>query len=154
MTWAMGRIAGSTPEKMIYAAFLLVSCAIIGLSLYYGVGSFRKPGPGLFPLLIGLTMTPLSLILLLQTSRQAVSFFQGEGLKTFIEMIATFVFWIIAMPLLGYPIVTLIATFAVSKIMKLEGWVRPAGLAIGTAVFIYLLFDYWLYIDLPRGILG
>jgi hypothetical protein len=23
----------------------------------------------------------------------------------------------------------------------------------GTALFIWLLFDYWLYIDLPRGIL-
>jgi hypothetical protein len=24
----------------------------------------------------------------------------------------------------------------------------------GTTLFIYLLFDYWLYVDFPRGILG
>jgi hypothetical protein len=69
-------------------------------------------------------------------------------------MILTFVFWIIAMPYLGYVIVTFIATYCSCKVMKLEGWLRPLVLSVGTALFIYLLFDYWLYIDLPRGILG
>ncbi len=34
------------------------------------------------------------------------------------------------------------------------GWWMPLAVSGGTALFIYLLFDYWLYIDLPRGILG
>jgi hypothetical protein len=38
--------------------------------------------------------------------------------------------------------------------MKLEGWVKPLAVSAGTALFVYLLFDYWLYIDLPRGLLG
>jgi hypothetical protein len=38
-------------------------------------------------------------------------------------------------------------------VMKLEGWVKPLVLSAATAIFIYLLFDYWLYIDLPRGFL-
>jgi hypothetical protein len=38
--------------------------------------------------------------------------------------------------------------------MKLEGWVKPLAVSGGTALFLYLLFDYWMYIDLPRGILG
>ena len=58
------------------------------------------------------------------------------------------------MPFLGYVIVTLLATYAFCKIMKLEGWWKPLAVSVGTALFIYLLFDYWLYIDLPRGILG
>jgi hypothetical protein len=58
------------------------------------------------------------------------------------------------MPLLGYVIVTLLATLALCKIMLLEGWRKPLAVAIGTSLFIYLLFDHWLYIDLPRGILG
>jgi hypothetical protein len=38
--------------------------------------------------------------------------------------------------------------------MKLEGWLKPLSISFGTTLFIYLLFDYWLYIDLPKGILG
>ena len=73
---------------------------------------------------------------------------------TFVSFIAVCVFWILAMPYLGYPLVTLIATFLLSKIMKLEGWFKPLLLSAGTALFIYLLFDVWLYVDLPRGFWG
>ena len=58
------------------------------------------------------------------------------------------------MPYLGYVIVTFIAAFCLFKIMKLEGWIKPFILSTAIASFIYLLFDYWLYLDLPRGILG
>ncbi len=46
---------------------------------------------------------------------------------------------------------TLLATYAFAKTLALEGQVKPFALAAGTALFIYLLFDHWLYIDLPRG---
>ena len=80
--------------------------------------------------------------------------FDRGGIKTFLLMTAAFCLWIIVMPFLGYVIVTLLATYAFCKIMKLEGWWKPLAVSAGTALFIYLLFDYWLYIDLPRGILG
>ena len=80
--------------------------------------------------------------------------FGSEGIKTFLLMTATFCLWIAVMPFLGYVIVTLLATYAFCKIMNLEGWRKPLALSAGTALFIYLMFDYWLYIDLPRGILG
>ena len=38
--------------------------------------------------------------------------------------------------------------------MNLEGWLKPLSVSVGTALFIYFLFDYCLYIDLPKGILG
>ena len=72
-------------------------------------------------------------------------------MKTFLSMIGAFVFWIIAMPYLGYPIATLITAFCLCKIMNLEGWLKPSILSAAMALFVYLLFDYWLYIDLPRG---
>jgi hypothetical protein len=69
-------------------------------------------------------------------------------------MTAAFCVWILLMPLLGYVAVTLLATFGFCKVMKLEGWLKPLFISLGTTLFIYLLFDYWLYIDLPKGILG
>ena len=76
-----------------------------------------------------------------------------EGAGTLALMTLTFCLWILAMPRLGYVVVSLLATYAFCKIMKLEGWRKPLAVSVGTALFIYALFDYWLYIDLPRGIL-
>jgi putative tricarboxylic transport membrane protein len=125
-------------------------------SLAYGFGTFRRPGPGLYPFLIGVSIFIFSVILLILELRSPMSaslFVQGS-IKTFLFMTATFCLWIAVMPFLGYVIVTLLATYAFCKIMKLEGWWKPLAVSGGTALFIYVLFDYWLYIDLPRGILG
>jgi hypothetical protein len=144
------------PESFVFFVLTLLSGVLLLVSVRYGFGTFRRPGPGLFPFFIGLLTFPLSLILFLLTfkSKKKASLFSGGEAKTFLLMIGAFVLWIVALPHLGYPIVTLIVTFFLSKIMKLEGWTKPMILSLGTALFIYLLFDYWLYIDLPRGILG
>ena len=126
------------------------------ISLGYGFGTFKRPGPGLYPFFIGASIFIFSIALLVAELRSPISpplFGQG-GLKTFSLMTATFCLWIAVMPFLGYVIVTLLATYAFCKIMKLEGWWKPLAVSAGTALFIYLLFDYWLYIDFPRGILG
>jgi putative tricarboxylic transport membrane protein len=129
---------------------------IMGISLAYGFGTFRRPGPGLYPFFIGVSIFIFSIALLIAELRSPMSaalFGQG-GIKTFLLMTVTFCLWILVMPLLGYVIVTLLVTYAFCKIMKLEGWWKPLAVSAGTAFFIYLLFDTWLYIDLPRGILG
>ncbi len=69
-------------------------------------------------------------------------------------MVGAFCIWILLMPLLGYGVVTLLVTWAFCKIMRLEGWWRPLAVSPGRAAFIYLSFDSWLYIDLPRGFRG
>ena len=137
--------------------FMLVLGVVIAiLSWGYGFGSFGRPGPGLYPFFIGAAISVFALFLLISELRSSTSkpVLDQEGAKTLALMTATFCLWIVAMPLLGYVVVTLLAAYAFCKIMKLEGWRKPSAVSGGTALFIYLLFDYWLYIDLPRGILG
>ena len=140
-----------------FVLFLLVLGLAIGvISWGYGFGNLRQPGPGLYPFFIGVAIAVFSLFILLSELRSGTSepVLDKEGAKTLALMTLTFCLWIIAMPLLGYVVVTLLATYAFCKVMKLEGWWKPLAVSGGTALFIYLLFDYWLYIDLPRGILG
>lgn len=141
--------------------FFIFSLVVLGIviaivSFEYGFGSFARPGPGLYPIFIGAAISIFALFILVSDLRSATSkpVLDKENAKTLIFMTLTFCFWIIAMSLLGYVIVTLLATYAFCKIMKLEGWWKPLAVSGGTALFIYLLFDYWLYIDLPPGILG
>ncbi len=149
----------STTRKFDYEIiFDLLSLALGGIiiivSLGYGFGSLAQPGPGIYTCFIGLAILPLSVVILVSALRNKSKgpLFSEFGARRFILMTATFVLWIVGMPYLGYVIMTLISTYGFCKIMQLEGWVKPSALSIGTALFIYLLFDYWLYIDLPRGL--
>ncbi len=151
---------GKAPKFSLEAFFDLFLLALGGfiavVSLGYGFGSLARPGPGLYPFLVGVAIVAFSLFLLISEIRSQTSTLplDKQGAKTLVLMTAIFCLWIVAMPLLGYVVVSLLATYAFCKVMKLEGWARPLAVSAGTALFIYLLFDYWLYIDLPRGILG
>ena len=143
--------------ETIFVFFLLVAgLAICVIAWGYGFGNLAHPGPGLFPFFIGAAIGIFAFFILMAELRSRVSksLLDRAGATTLILMTLTFCLWILAMPLLGYVIVTLVATYAFCKVLKLEGWRKPLAVSAGTALFVYLLFDYWLYIDLPRGILG
>jgi putative tricarboxylic transport membrane protein len=145
------------PELFFYFLILILGVAIVVVSWNYGFGSIKRPGPGLYPFFLGLCIIlPLSLALLILGlgSEKSEAIFDRSSLKTFLLMNVFFVFWIISLPFLGYVIATFCATFAFCKIMHLEGWIKPLILSFSTSFLVYLLFDVWLYIDLPRGILG
>jgi putative tricarboxylic transport membrane protein len=144
------------PLELTFDLILTVlGIIIVFASLGYGFGSFRTPGPGLFPFFIGLSLLISGLALLILELRKRLhtpSLGRGD-VKTFLLMVLAFCAWILIMPLLGYVLVTVLVTYAICKIMNLEGWWKPLSISVGTALFIYFLFDYCLYIDLPKGIL-
>ena len=143
-------------ETAVECLLAFLGLVIMVFSLAYGFGTLRRPGPGLYPFFIGLFISVFSAALLISDPKpkDRSALFAPQGRKTFLLMIAVFCLWILLMPLLGYVVVTLLATYAFGKIMKLEGWWKPISLSAGTALFLYLLFDYWLYIDLPKGFWG
>ena len=152
----MEKAPASRLEPFFVFLLLVLGLAISVISWGYGFGSLRQPGPGLYPFFIGAAIAVFSLFILVSVLRSGAGepVLDKEGARTLALMTLTFCLWIVAMPLLGYVVVSLLATYAFCKIMKLEGWRKPLAVSAGTALFIYALFDYWLYIDLPRGILG
>lgn len=141
-------------ETLFDFALLVLGIAIVGVSLGYGFGSLARPGPGLYPACLGVAIAIAAFFILISNLRLAPNKLRldGQGVTTLVLMTAAFCLWIVAMPLLGYVVVTLLAALAFCKIMRLEGWWKPLAVSGGTALFIYLLFDYWMYVDLPRGI--
>ena len=149
-------------KRLALGAATLCDLALAALGLgvawiawNYGFGSLARPGPGLYPFFVGTAITVFALRLLVTDWRcPAPPLLDRSALRTVILIALTCSLWIVAMPLLGYVVVTLLACFAFCKILKLEGWGKPLAVSGGTAAFIYLLFDRWLYIDLPRGVFG
>jgi putative tricarboxylic transport membrane protein len=143
--------------EICFVFFMFILGVVITVTSWgYGFGSLRRPGPGLYPVFIGAMICIFTLFILVSELRSeaSTSVLDSKGAKTLILMTVTFCLWIAAMPLLGYVVVTFLATYAFCKIMELEGWWKPLSVSGGTTLFIYLLFDYWLYVDFPRGILG
>ena len=143
-------------ESAFDIVLVAVGIVVAYVSWGYGFGSLSRPGPGLYPFFIGLAIAAFAFLTLIAHVRSGAhaAVLDTTNRKTFVLMTATFCLWIVAMPLLGYVAVTLIATYAFCKAMRLEGWRKPLAVSAGTALSIYVLFDYWLYIDLPRGIFG
>jgi len=145
------------PLELTFDLILTVlGIIIVFASLKYGFGTFRTPGPGLFPFFIGLSLLIFGLALLISEFRtqKRSALLNRKDVKTLLSMIFAFCMWILAIPVLGYVVVTVLVTYGICKIMNLEGWWKPLSVSVGTALLIYFLFDYCLYIDLPRGILG
>jgi putative tricarboxylic transport membrane protein len=152
----MGKLKPFPLELAFDFILAVLGIIIVFTSLKYGFGTFRTPGPGLFPFFIGLSVLIFSLSLLIPEWRTQIrsASLNREDLRTFLLMVFAFCMWILVMPVFGYVVVTVLVTFGICKIMKLEGWWKPLSVSLGTALFIYFLFDYCLYIDLPKGILG
>jgi len=152
----MEKAPASRLESVFVFVLLVLGLAISVISWGYGFGSLKQPGPGLYPFFIGVAIAVFSLFILMAELRSGAGKppLDQAGARTLALMTLTFCLWIVAMPVLGYVVVTLLATYAFCKIMKLEGWRKPLAVSAGTALFIYALFDVWLYVDLPRGLLG
>ena len=142
-------------ESVFNAALILMGFVIAIESLRIGFGTLKSPGSGLFSFLSGLLIAALnSAILFGKKSRGSEIVLDRYGMENFFFMGLTLVLWILLMPLAGYVAITFVATFSLSKILRLEGWLKPLFLSGGTTALCFILFDYVLYLDLPRGFLG
>ena len=142
-------------EAIFNWVLVLLALFIIYESFQMGFGSLRKPGSGLFTIFCGVLLLLLNGLKLIKGAGSAIPsiFNAGEGTK-FLIIVLPFFGWILFIDLLGYVLATFLGTLALAKILKLEGWRKPLLFSFGTASACFVLFDYLLYLDLPRGILG
>ena len=142
-------------ELIFNSVLMIIGIFIVIESLRIGFGTLKRPGSGLFTFLAGLLMVFLNFLIMFgKRSTKSEIVLDRYGIRNFFFMSITLVLWVILMPLLGYIVITFIATFVLSKIMRLEGWFKPLLLSVGTTGLCFVLFDYILYLDLPRGPLG
>ena len=142
-------------EAAVDVLLLAIGIAIAWISWGYGFGTIAQPGPGLYPFFVGGAIAVFAAIVFVSQIRTSADHraLDKSQRRTLYLMGLTFCAWIVTMPVLGYVLVTGLATLAFCKTMKLEGWGKPIAVAAGVSLFIYLVFDKWLYIDLPRGLL-
>lgn len=153
-----------TKREEIYVGlgiFLFGAVTVI-LSLRMDIGTFRSPGTGLFPLILGLLLMFLSAAFVLQqylkeekkqTEKTDIITAQ-TAIKQILLFLGAMVLFTLFLDKLGYLLGSFLLMAGLLWVLK----VRPRGkiilISLLTAVASYLLFVKWLKIPLPKGWIG
>jgi hypothetical protein len=136
----------------------------------HALDSLANPGPGVFPLAVGLLLAILAGWQVARAGgrlmavprdpgvRLGVDARQGWGQSTKNErapfcMVATLALYLIVLGRLGFLSSTFVLVIICSKLMGSRGWGRPIALAFGIVLASYVLFSIWLKVPLPTGYL-
>lgn len=124
-------------------------------------GNIHNPGPGFFPLWLGIILGGLSIGLLLQAARRK------EGARVLGDILAEKVRWpkvlfvLIAlvlygclMNILGFLIVTFLLMAFLLRFIEPQPWRSVVGWTLVGSLGSYLVFEVWMKLRLPKGFLG
>ena len=140
------------PWSQLGAAIVTAGIGVAGLigSLRLGLGELTAPGPGLWPFVISVVITTLSVVLGL-TGRQATDTeqFSRSSVMTAIA-VTTLVLLALALPMIGFEIPSLLLTFVWLRYLGKESWRSSIVVSLGTVLAFYVLFVVLLQIPLPR----
>ena len=128
-------------------------------STRYSLGSFSDPGPGALPFVLGLIFILLASIyvvtsLLGRAPRDPTnSFTLGTGWRKTLWVIVALVVSAIAFESLGFLITVFLLITVSMLLMEPRRWRLAVFMGLASSLGSYVIFDIWLKVQLPRGIL-
>ena len=140
------------------AVFLLaLGIFIILEARTMGVGSFSRPGAGLFPLLSGIVLLIMSLIILVMAAAKKASPLAGKGegrdVSSVFCVLGALLFFRLTLPVLGFSCTAFIILVFLIKIVGGHKWFPTLVWSILFTGSSYLLFAQWLMVQFPKGVL-
>jgi putative tricarboxylic transport membrane protein len=131
-------------------------------SLTYPLGTLRKPGGGLFPLVASVLLLGLAALLTIQAFRgkeddrdSRLSFFpEKEAPRRILLGFAGLLAYRYLLPVIGFAPSTGVFIFFLSRFLGKYSVAFCLVFAAITAVFSYYLFQVWLKIPMPIPIFG
>ncbi len=128
-------------------------------SLDLPFGSADRPGPGFFPLLVGIVLVTLSLPLFIRSVKEKESppggeepFPRGKDLNRVMAVGSAVTGFALLLNPLGYGVCSAALMGVILKILGMRNWPKIAIISILTAAISFYLFVSVLDVPLPRGI--
>lgn len=151
-------------------AVILFGAVFLAYTTRYPLDTWENPGPAVFPLILGAVLTILGagqLVLALwkftrrnhrekqrdsgRSVRESLLRNSGEGKA--LRLIAVFILYLLMMQWIGFFVSTFLFAIISSRLTETTNWGRPMALSAGITLFCYLLFEVWLKLSFPRGVL-
>jgi len=124
-------------------------------------GNIRNPGPGFYPLWLGIILGGMSLGLIVTTTRQK------EGARILRDIVSEKIRWwkillvVAALVLygclmnhIGFLLVTFLLMAFLLRSIDPQPWKAVIGWAVLGSVGSYLIFEVWMKLRLPKGFFG
>jgi hypothetical protein len=130
----------------------LLATAYLVAGRTYPLDTLAVPGPGVLPLVAGVALLALAVWQFAAARRPGPVAAEAGGAPlawTPAALAAVLVLYAAALPRLGFLVPSFALVFAAARLMGLEGWWRPAALALGTTALGRVIFGAWLGVPLP-----
>jgi putative tricarboxylic transport membrane protein len=161
-----------TPRKEIAGSLVLMHFSMIFLvyTTRYPLDDWESPGPAVFPLILGGVLLILSSWQLIRAwlapkipgnageKGSKIRAFQkflhdSRGETKVLSLTAMLILYILMMQWIGFFVSTFLLVIFSSRLMEAKDWGRPIALSVGVCLFCYLLFEVWIKLNFPRGLL-
>lgn len=139
----------------------ILAAVIIWAALRLPYGNIHNPGPGFFPLWLGVILGGMSIALFVQTARGKES---ERTLRDILEedvrwgkvllVLAVLILYGFLMDYLGFLVVTFLMMVVLLRFIEPQPWKVVLGWALGGSAGSYLIFEVWMKLRLPKGWLG
>ncbi|MBI4607455.1 MAG: tripartite tricarboxylate transporter TctB family protein [Candidatus Rokubacteria bacterium] len=136
-------------------AFLASSAAYLVAALRLSPGSVEQPGPGLFPVAVGLLLVASSSAFVFQSLRASSAAAAGppaEAGKRVTGVLAVLAAFCLFLPWLGYAVTAPGLLVVILRLFGLARWPVVAALAVVATAASYYLFGVLLGVPLPAGV--
>jgi len=133
---------------------LILGIAVVFFSSRLTYYSEFGPGPGFLPLWLGIALVGCAIFLLVDFLRKHVraeAFFQPRTRQCLIMFILIVIAFLL-LPWLGFPIGFALLAGSAMRVMGGHRLIVCGITALAIALGIYFIFDQWLGIPLPTGI--
>jgi putative tricarboxylic transport membrane protein len=137
----------------------IFSLFVFILSMKYQTWIKDEPGEGFFPTFLSLTLMGLSIIGFINTYRGRRQRVQIDGAgakiiwKKLLSYIGALFVYAFFLDYLGFIASSLIVLVFILHVAEGMGWLRSFIISTTTLIITYFVFQKWLMISLPRGIL-
>jgi hypothetical protein len=144
-----------TRDRVGLYCFLVFSIFVCEESWRFGLGNFSSPGPGFLPLGASAILGILAIIRLIAGRKQAVEkaepFFERKRLFKFVVVVLICFGYGLLLYRLGFVLCTGVFVLISLKVIEPKSWGKAVFVSVVTAFAAWLLFDYWLQIQTPKG---
>lgn len=156
-------------ERLSGLVVMLLGAGFLLYNLKYPLDTWGNPGPGVFPLMVGTVLVVLAAwelgrdLLKPASARNEESnaqrasvreiFRASNGKVKVLIMVAVFVLYILMIKWVGFFVSNFFFVIVASRLIGARSWGAPVALSAGINLFCYALFDLWLKLSFPRGVL-
>jgi putative tricarboxylic transport membrane protein len=137
---------------------LVLALAYLGLAFQISFGQLDQPGPGIFPVLVGVILTLASLATMWEgwqmEKAELVDFPAGADRKRILSLVALLFGYFLLLPWLGQIIAGTLFCIFLMRVLSSLGWLRIVVYSLLMSIAIYVMFVRLLKVPMPSGVLA